>query len=135
MKDEELFELCRDLYKSTGWLKHGSDLEADFYFATNDLEFKTENYELISREHHHFPGGYIGQDFIPLFTSDFLLTKLQLFLSGERRSVVLKVRDGIWYVDADNIYIGPRLNGVDSDTPLKALLKLTIALHDVGELK
>ena len=64
---------------------------------------------------------------VPLYTSDYLLDKLPL---GENINMFFyRSKGGLWLFQ----WTGRNLSG-SSDTPLKALLKLTIALHDAGEI-
>ena len=133
--DEELFELCKEVYKRTGWLKYNTEHDADFYYATNDLEFKDENYEVVSREHYHFPQGFIAQDFIPVYTSDYLLEKLhRTDADGYHIGILVgKGKNGDKAVSASAQATGWLIQEA-GDTLLVALLKLTIALSEAGEL-
>lgn len=98
--DNELYELCKEVYKRTG----GWGIEEK---ALTDHKLWHPEYS------------------IPIYTSDYLLEKLP-------NTVELKKRD-------DGSYSGlmPSIVGrlTLADTPLKALLKLTIALSEAGELK
>lgn len=108
--DNELFELCKEVYKRTGW-----DKTKDSYKLYRD-----------------------GMP-VPLYTSDYLLEKLPLYINREPRDELSLLKfDGGWSAGyframnsgngvqylADKVYV--------ADTPLKALLKLTIALKDEG---
>lgn len=107
MKDQELFDLCKQVYEATGW---------------DDTEKR------------HPYGGVT----LPLYNSDYLLEKLPKYLEihGKRADDYL-------------LYLRPNFNTekwtayyhgvgeympffIEADTPLKALLKLTIALHKEG---
>lgn len=109
----ELFELCREVYEKTGW-------------KPTDWQHGDEG----------------GQ---PLYTSDYLLEKLQPFKTEARgnrgdmmpvnafvfvrRESKNEFRAGYRY----NLNGGKYSDGIYADTPLKALLKLTIALSEAGE--
>ena len=100
----ELFELCKEVYKRTGW----DDL-------ADDHPWITERGVL----------GYKRNGVSPLYTSDYLLEKLPGWTELRKKTT--------------NYYIAKRDALVsfsfECDTPLKALLKLTIALSEAGELK
>lgn len=104
----ELFNLHKQVYVATKWR---DDLTTD---GDWDAELST---------------------YIPEYTSDYLLGRLQTFLSRERQNISIKVVDGMFHLEADNIYIGPRLNVFKSESTLLNLLKLTLALSELGELK
>lgn len=99
--DNELFELCKEVYNRTEWM----DNEA-----------------------------------FPLYTSDYLLEKLPeeigkrilVVTNGERPHAGYAERDNYGnYTLDDSFYRDAQY----SNEVRKALLKLTIALHDAGELK
>ena len=102
----ELFELCKDVYEKTGW-------------KPTDWQHGIED----------------GQ---PLYTSDYLLEKLQSWFCDMGASDF-----GQFYVTilADACIAKVRSHDEDfseqasADTLLLALLKLTIALSEAGELK
>ena len=116
MNDQDaLFELCKQVYEKTGW-------------KPTDRQHGDEN----------------GQ---PLYTSDYLLEKLppsmnsiddgdnwlKLWVDG---NVGEKNKPYLWwaeYTKGDDNYTQQFPSGVDN-TPTKALLKLTIALSEAGEL-
>lgn len=97
--DNELFELCKEVYELTKW-------ETNSMFIDNT----------------------------PRYTSDYLLEKLPPTIKnefdGDDDYLMLYKKSGTWYAD----YIGQFLRCKD-DTPLKALLKLVIALDEAGQLK
>ena len=103
MKDtnqaSELFELCKEVYKRTGW----------------------ETDELLSHR---------GLVRVPLYTSDYLLEKLEEASTEYNVQVYYSVVNKYWKALWVN-YGSPSI----ANTPLKALLKLTIALSEAGELK
>ena len=105
--DNELHQLCKEVYEKTGWWNVSI---SHMWSGKETTDFKT-----------------------PLYTSDYLLEKLKPFLNAERKSLSFRFADNVFWLDADDIYNGPRLSVIQADTPLKALLKLTIALHEAGE--
>ena len=116
--DNELFELCKSVYEKT------------------KLEYFTKSYVSDGNLTVVQDGSIIftsmkerGWFFIaPLYTSDYLLEKLQ----RPHTSVVFEYFESFITViryNEEDVYIRR-----ESDTLLKALLKLVIALHDAGEL-
>ncbi|BAH33185.1 hypothetical protein [Rhodococcus erythropolis] len=114
--DKELFELCKEVYERFGW-----DEGYKYFYGTTPHVYDTKHSLL---------------DNTPLYTSDYLLEKLHGILFKRRRKVISIIfeEDGTYSIDADDIYKGPRLNIENGHTPLKALLKLVIALDDAGHL-
>ena len=112
-ESNELFELCRQVYEATGW-------ENDPYIKHLN---KAPKYE------HRYGNASI-------YTSDYLLEKLPATLDDEEGDAytltVRKVSDS-WLANYtfDNVAMWHRYG----NTPLKSLLKLTIALSEAGELK
>ncbi len=104
-------ELCKEVYERTGW-------------KPTDWQHGIED----------------GQ---PLYTSDYLLEKLPAHFYGGTIAMTAETDEGptrysFFYEDnyetAKVVHCkNVRLQGWD-DTPLKALLKLTIALSEAGEL-
>ncbi len=105
--DNELHQLCKEVYEKTGW--YG-----------DELPLKDEK---------------PTEDFYPLYTPDYLLEKLFSELITEESHIYLMVCKSIndfWVV-----FYGDGAGNKDTDiiragTPLKALLKLVIALNDAG---
>jgi len=140
----ELFELCKEVYKrfpewndtlavyeQTAGIPEGKP-----YIAYPELERKWGLWGTQELKKH-----------TPLYTSDYLLEKLQpfkteakgnrgdmmpvnafVFVRGESKN---EFRAGYRY----NLNGAKYSDGIYADTPLKALLKLTIALSEAGELK
>lgn len=114
MIDPELFELCKEVYKrfpdwSTGnWIDYN---EGKFtVYGVSDNRY----------------GGYV----CPLFNSDYLLEVLPAHTSV--KSFLVNKKNGARFM-AEHCIDG-RFRNFVADTPLKALLKLTTALHEAGEL-
>ncbi len=130
----ELFELCKQVYHATGWADKLNDTpqmyavgkKGKFLQIINDGTFNLGELEY----------------FCPLYTSDYLLEKLPSSLQPGNEPNWLSIQ-GMFYSDPDKWYanyldaMGMGVNnmkGVFADTPLKALLKLTLALSAAGEL-
>ena len=121
----ELFELCKEVYERTGW-SADMDRGVDYVWCHETLTRLPIDWD-TSDVHLH----------IPLYTSDYLLEKLPeevdrgllVVTNGDRPHAGYAQRDQ--YGDTSlsrNFYKRAQY----SDTPLKALLKLVIALHDAG---
>lgn len=121
--DTELFELNHKVYDLTGWASKLWDTPQMIAVGKKNKFLQIVNngeFNLFELDH-----------FIPLYTSDYLLEKLPKEINDETPGVYWnKVQEG-WCGDYGNM----QRFAVYSDTPLKALLKLTIALHEAGELK
>ena len=125
---DELFELCKKVYELTGWDDYG---RSDWW---------TNNEEVIPDRDRN-PTNSI----CPLYTSDYLLEKLPRHLNFKKQIWHLLVMNGDveetnWI--ADYVTVGRECwlhdkelaKLTEADTPLKALLKLTLALKEAGEL-
>lgn len=124
MNDTELFNLCKQVYEATGW---AMDKAPMFHNVAGGLA-------VISWED-YYSGKYtsVPPYPIPLYTSDYLLEKLPRTVKDvmhEDAYLMLYPKGKVWNAD----YIGMFMEA-KGDTPLKALLKLTIALSEAGELK
>ena len=122
----ELFELCKQVYEATGWKDTHGRLDDGNHTIRN------EGNEVL-----------LGTKQVPLYTSDYLLEKLPAHFYGGTIAMTAETDEGptrysFFYEDnhetaqvvhCENV----RLQGWH-DTPLKALLKLTIALSEAGEL-
>lgn len=128
MRDNELFELCEEVYKRTKW---GDTPVSGLYFVHQN-QGKTR----IGR----FPDTTMVS---PLYTSDYLLEKLPKTIERPDDAYgalwgnpnVTLLDDGLWeasYRFEDEMN-QPDFKYANQDfTPLKALLKLVIALDDAG---
>ena len=112
----ELFELCKEVYELTGWSDETLEKMA---LSMADSELHTE---------------------CPLYTSDYLLEKLPeevkkrvlVVTNGDRPHAGYAERDNYGNYTLDEYYWK---NAQYSNEVRKALLKLTIALSEAGELK
>lgn len=147
--DNELFKLCKEVRDRTEWrlLTVGSR----FYVAKPAIQGKRrvelyDKYKILPIEEilNDYGGEAMDEDkdsFIPIYTSDYLLDKLEdvpvdyhlmdspsveIHFGGRKRKFAYRCRA---YLGFDKDYT------VYADTLLKALLKLTIALSETGELK
>ena len=107
----ELFELCKEVYR-----RHQ-------FWAGTDMIFGKE----VGRDWRIMPLTLRipKHNRIPLYTSDYLLEKLPL--------VSVEKWNNEWIAASGRDTDSPKYGCID-DTPLKALLKLTIALSEAGEL-
>jgi hypothetical protein len=127
--DNELFKLCKDVYRRTGW-KDTSDV-IDFYEGKYTVQKDCSGYVDPFKN---------GVYWSPLYTSDYLLEKLPeeinkrmlVITNGERPHAGYAQRDNYGNSTLDDYFYG---NAQYSNSVLKALLKLTITLDDAGELK
>lgn len=123
--DNELFELCKEVYTKTRW---GSEYLGESGMAT---ELDANNLPNMLRWE-------LGS---PLYTSDYLLAKLPKFSPANRdcyltimeKQVPKDRREDFYWTAGYFSGLGWSYTG-QSDTPLKALLRLTVALHEKGEL-
>ena len=125
----ELFELCKEVYERTGWKytigKFHNDGSYDGYVGHRGIAYtpNPQNAEWLPKN-------------IPLYTSDYLLEKLPSSLKDEYGDLYrLTVREIGDYWSAKYVYYNVGMWHRHGSTPLKALLRLTIALSEAGELK
>ena len=107
----ELYELCREVYRLFPFWA-GTDM---IYGKEQDGDWKIMPLTLSIPKRNR----------IPLYSSDYLLEKLPP--TSVARGVAFSVATRI-------AATSEQLIGAEGDTPLKALLKLTIALSEAGEL-
>lgn len=106
--EQELFDLCREVYEKTGW-----NPPQWFIKSLGSGEYDTTvNIDGSKPADSHKP--------LASYTSDFLLEKLRTF------TVTLMIREES--ISADVWKEGKMLGWGDSDTSLKALLRLVLAL-------
>ena len=117
-ESNELFELCRRVHEATGWEQSPNISQLYEYWDDHD------ELCVISIED-------ADDALVPAYTSDYLLEKLPATVKndfdGGNDYIILYKKGKSWYAD----YMG-QFKRQKSDTPLKALLKLTIVLHDSG---
>lgn len=129
--DNELYNLCKQVYEATGWFE-----VSDFYVksltkkdAFKNVIWEVERYsdyaEYMTKEK------FSQSNTIPLYTSDYLLKKLPRQIEAIPLNLWAAGRLD-WRAEYDGT---GQFEGVNecitaiSDTPLKALLKLTLILH------
>lgn len=131
--DNELFELCKEVYK-----RHEGWDTTDFCYAylENPYVKGLWAWEVIPLHEDNVDD---VDEWHPLYTSDYLLEKLPKRIKdtyGKAYWLTLSPIDGDGSWSACYEYENNDSNRIEwSDSPLKALLKLTIALHEAGELK
>lgn len=131
--DNELFELCRQVYERTEWGFHDRSLIQQFFYRTRKEDPNTGELSdviiissslayKINRDRNGLPE-------CPLYTSDYLLEKLPNWVT------LNKFGGNDYKAECDPLktWTGGLVEA-KSDTPLKALLLLTIALHNQGIL-
>ena len=127
----ELFELCKQAYEATGWKytigKFHDDGSYDGYVGHRGIAYtpNPQNAEWLPKN-------------IPLYTSDYLLEKLQKVVIANERYIGIFVTEYDYVAQetlCDDEGAEREIRNYHGDTPLKALLKLTIALLEAGELK
>lgn len=117
MKDQELFDLCKQVYEALAWRE------------THQILVVTNQGITTWHNNGEFEVGNMGAAY-PLYTSDYLLDKLpkkNIMLSFDEISRTWRTIYGA------DIFATERIRG-NADTPLKALLKLCLALHKEGLL-
>ena len=122
MKDgNELFELCKQVYEAAGW-----DDTRDYYHEKDSFNFDTRSFErngewtVVERRRAPYD--------IPLYTSDYLLEKLPVG-TNISKTKTNTTEPSIYYSATC------RNNGIhQGSTPIQALLKLTLKLHEEGLL-
>ncbi len=122
-ENRELFELCKQVYEATGWT--GTNQVIGIYYQISEADVK---YGIFDRsEKRKEPVD------TPLYTSDYLLEKLPSPLIFHNNDCAIEVRRTkkdkyMWSANIRHSY-GQFFKQL-SDTPLKALLKLTLKLHE-----
>lgn len=143
MQDKELFELCKQVYEATKW----DDTHEHFYqvliredsvWQGGAIQVKT-TYEADSQK---VKKQIAYSRLAPLYTSDYLLEKLPPVIQDPDDKIFKHIQ--MW-VNGDKSthagYVEPYAHGdkvtyaQESDKMRKTLLKLTLALHESGELR
>ena len=125
-QDNELFELCKQVYRATGW----DESENVWYANGGDVSHESP---LLSRRM-----VFDKPLSVPLYTSDYLLEKLQQSLKHKNDQITVfndskgwSAKLNINFIDDDDIYHHREVNdSYGHDTPLIALLKLTLKLYE-----
>lgn len=133
MKDQELFELCKEVYERLPCWDNTEKCYA--YYAP---QYETEKIWQIIPLHEDNVDDV--DEWHPLYSSDYLLEKLPKSIdNGELNwlDIYHEAEPDCWRAGYE---YGKSENWGDSydvvsETPLKALLKLVIALADAGELE
>lgn len=122
----ELFELCKKVYELTGWT------DTDYYWHEDGKALYTPAHSEVKKFSYYV---------CPLYNSDDLLGKLPPVVQD---SYDKKFRHIQMWINGDGEAIACYVEPYDkefrgaytasSDSMLKALLKLTIALSEAGEL-
>ncbi len=109
--DDELFELCKEVYEKTRWNDESAPL----------VRFEEKDSNTVA----------------PLYTSDYLLEKLPRQIKEHYHITLQFIVLGEPFCASYDSSLDPldTLHERFADTPLKALLKLTLALHEAGELQ
>ena len=138
---DSLFDLCKQVYEKTGWIDDDINYYARWQKIAN-LYAKVNRwgYDADSVRYRNSPTALQFKrenEVAPLYTSDHLLEKLPRFTIINGKQYYLKMRA---YID-NYAFLYVNLNNEDDyiaaprdNTPLKALLKLTLALSEAGEL-
>ena len=119
-ESNELFELCRKVYEATGWKQSQNISQLYEYWDDHD------ELCVISIED-------ADDALVPAYTSDYLLEKLPSPLIFHNNDCAIEVRRTkkdkyMWSANIRHSY-GQFFKQL-SDTPLKALLKLALKLHE-----
>ena len=124
-ENRELFELCKQVYEATGWKQSQNISQLYEYWDDHD------ELCVISIED-------ADDALVPAYTSDYLLEELSVVTDhvSVTRSNKISIdasndEKSNWYA---NCWFRSRRVQVKSDTPLKALLKLTLKLYEEGLL-
>lgn len=145
--DNELFELCKEVYEKTKW--EGDGMKLFCRKKPHELiENNTDSDEWYKPEVMYLPEitdemRWTGNKHYPLYTSDYLLEKLPKHLASQEKlnvtyfDEVPETGEICWRAEYTHLFadgtwdIRWEYQG-NGDTPLKALLKLVIALDDAG---
>jgi len=129
--DNELFELCKEVYEATGQMWDGTE---KCYAYIDEFNSGEKHWRIIPLHEDNVDD---VDDWHPLYTSDYLLEKLPKIINVGYWLVIEVesiTKDSTKYNVRYKNGINNHLYGGVADTPLKALLKLTLALKEAGEL-
>lgn len=129
--DEELMKLCKEVYKRTGWENTYSAYEKRKITSLGNGSGGSSKWEELHglTDFQWEDRKHLFWDLVPLYTSDYLLEKLATFAIDYNVELYYSVTQKYW--KALLVHSG---SPSYADTPLKALLKLTLALDDAKEL-
>ena len=144
---DETFKLCKAVYELfPEWDDASNYYVGDMNYATKKItyeicpssddavadkyRFDFKNKTLCYESGYEYETiEYLVGNYVPLYASDYLLEKLK----NERAvSVYWDGEEEEWNADSEH-QIGESF-GITADTPLKALLKLVLALKKAGDL-
>lgn len=132
----ELFELCKEVSQRTGWDAEDLHDYLRLHKPNGHIEVVNKYSWLADKERYsnspQTPRFNAENEVVILYTSDYILEKLPPKYRGAWLSVYPMDKQGTWGAGYETEEEG--LIADWSDTPLKALLKLVIALDDAGEL-
>ena len=129
-KKTELFELCKEVYKRTGWKEDTTGF--GMYYTEDVYEDGSSLWNQYCWSEGKAPNG----NWIPKYSIEYIMplmpSGIQLVKMATGNNYMARKNYGSSTTHTRDFYNKLRH---ESDTPLKALLRLTIALHKVGELK
>lgn len=133
---DELFELCKEVYER--FPEWGFKVEElDYFFPPKNRPTEWRKTTGYARKPVHRVDWFAKHtdweiDGIPLYTSDYLLEKLPIYTVITKRLIQEEGRDfSVRFTVSSDHESGKVFY---SDTPLKALLKLVLALKENGEI-
>lgn len=123
----KLFTLCKTVYEATEW-----DDTIDYFYTKANGDYNVQRANHAHVNHNWWKiDGKVPTACFPFYTSDYLLEKLPATVKndfdGGNDYIILYKKGKSWYAD----YMG-QFKRQKSDTPLKALLRLTLKLHEEG---
>lgn len=130
--DTELYELCKQVYEATGWENTPNAYYVEGHYFSGNIEMP-EGEPYLAQESGKYDLAFPTKWVCPLYTSDYLLEKLPSRLIFHNNDCAIEVRRTkkdkyMWSANIRHSY-GQYFKQI-SDTPLKALLKLTLKLHE-----
>lgn len=118
--DNELFELCKEVYEKTGWEDETLHAIRKDGMTYDDMAWLTSN------------------NYFPLYTSDYLFEQIERRIGKYKVLHVYSMFDVDTYEKYCKANVGTpgtiEIQTDRTDTPRKALLKLTLALKKAKEL-
>lgn len=123
--DQELRDLCQEVHRRLGWWYPTTEFH--HYYSRVGRNGETSSTWSVTR--YFGPEDKAGELLFPLYTSDYLLEKLPFGTSVEKT-----VLGATAHVERSKEFFFGDGKGRNTNAPLKALLKLTIALDDAGEI-